>query len=78
MVYSDMRFYTFKEFCENADYIKMHFLSLDERDKYTYKLYIYSNHIIKEFLLDKIWEYLNEPIGSCYYVTLDMLEFHLH
>lgn len=36
-------------------------------------MYFYCNRLIKEWLLDKMWEYLNEPIGSCYYVSYEML-----
>ena len=36
-------------------------------------MYVYSNLLLKEWQLDKIWEYLNEPFGSFYYVSYDML-----
>lgn len=78
MVYNDMRFYTFAEFYQHAIYIKHRYDSLDEHDKCVYKMYIYSNRIIREYVLDKIWEYLNEPMGSCYYVSFDMLGFYLN
>ena len=32
---------------------------------------------LKEFLADKIWEYLNEPFGSAYYVSREMLGVYL-
>lgn len=73
MVYDDMRFYTFNEFYDQAVRIKSHFVDLDINNKLVYRMYVYSNRHIKDYLLDKIWEYLNEPFGSIYYVSYDML-----
>ena len=73
MIYDDMRFYTFDDFYSMAKRIKSHYEKLTLKEKCIYKMYFYSNRIIKEWLLDKMWEYLNEPIGSCYYVSYEML-----
>lgn len=73
MVYDDMRFYTFNEFYDQGVRIKNHFINLSLDDKLVYRMYVYSNRHIKDYLLDKIWEYLNEPFGSTYYVSYDML-----
>lgn len=73
MVYDDMRFYTFNEFYDQGVRIKNHFINLSVDDKLVYRMYVYSNRHIKDYLLDKIWEYLNEPFGSTYYVSYDML-----
>lgn len=73
MVYDDMRFYTFNEFYDQGKRIKEHFDKLSIKDKLTYRMYVYSNRHIKDYLLDKIWEFLNEPFGSTYYVSYDML-----
>lgn len=73
MIYDDMRFYTFNEFYEQGVRIKNHFVNLNINDKLIYRMYVYSNRHIKDYLLDKIWEYLNEPFGSSYYVSYDML-----
>lgn len=73
MVYDDMRFYTFNEFYDQGVRIKNHFIDLSVDDKLVYRMYVYSNRHIKDYLLDKIWEYLNEPFGSTYYVSYDML-----
>mgnify|MGYP001623637710 CR=1 FL=1 len=73
MIYDDMRFYTFNEFYEQGVRIKSHFVNLNINDKLIYRMYVYSNRHIKDYLLDKIWEYLNEPFGSSYYVSYDML-----
>lgn len=73
MIYDDMCFYTFNEFYEQGVRIKSHFVNLNINDKLIYRMYVYSNRHIKDYLLDKIWEYLNEPFGSSYYVSYDML-----
>lgn len=76
MIYADMIFYNFNEFFDNAERIKKHFETLDIMDKKIYKMYVYSNRDIREHILDKIWEYLNEPFGSYYYVSHDMLSVY--
>lgn len=73
MVYDDMCFYTFDDFYSMAKRIKSHYEKLTLQEKIVYKMYFYCNRVIKEWLLDKMWEYLNEPIGSCYYVSYEML-----
>lgn len=73
MVYDDMRFYTFDDFYFMGKRIKDHYEKLNLEEKRIYKMYFYCNRIVKEWLLDKMWEYLNEPIGSCYYVSYEML-----
>ena len=76
MIYDDMRFYTFDEFYSMAKRIKNHYERLTFQEKCIYKMYFYCNRIVKEWLLDKMWEYLNEPIGSCYYVSYEMLSIY--
>lgn len=73
----DMMFNNFNDFYENAKYIKSRFDLMSLYEKRIYKMYVYSNPIIKIYILDKIWEYLNEPLGSCYYVSYDMLGEYL-
>lgn len=73
----DMMFNNFDDFYENAKYIKSRFDLMSLYEKRIYKMYVYSNPIIKIYILDKIWEYLNEPLGSCYYVSYDMLGEYL-
>lgn len=77
MVSPSMIFYNFFDFYENAERIKLQYVSLSVEQKKVYKLYVYSNRLLKEFLADKIWEYLNEPLGSAYYVSRDMLGAYL-
>lgn len=77
MVSHSMMFYNFFDFYENAERIKMEYVNLSVEQKKVYKLYVYSNRLLKEFLADKIWEYLNEPLGSAYYVSRDMLSVYL-
>lgn len=72
----DMQFYNYYEFCSNCEYIKNKYQKLSYKEKSIYKLYVYSISNIKYNLKDKIWEYLNEPVGSCYFVSKDtLLEF---
>lgn len=73
----DMMFNNFDDFYENAKYIKSRFDLLSLYEKRVYKMYVYSNSIIRYQTLDKMWEYLNEPMGSCYYVSYDMLGEYL-
>lgn len=44
-------------------------MGLSLEDKWTYKYYVYSNSLVSQNRLDLIWEYLNEPEGSEYYVS---------
>lgn len=77
IVPDDILFNNFKDFYEKARYIKDRFDLLPVREKRIYKMYVYSNSIIRNNVLDKMWEYLNEPLGSCYYVSYDMLGEYL-
>ena len=72
-----MRFIDFKDFYSRCDIIKGYFDDLSLQDKYMYKMYVYSNELIRRDRLNKIWEYLNEPFGSAYYVSKDMLGVYL-
>ena len=72
-----MRFTDFKDFYDRCEIIKDYFNDLSLRDKYMYKMYVYSNELIKRDRLNKIWEYLNEPFGSAYYISKDMLSVYL-
>lgn len=73
MVHGDMKFYNLKDFCNKADYIKKRYGTLGLQEKVDYKMYVYSNCFMNGRIIDKIWEYLNEPLGSCYYVSLHTL-----
>lgn len=72
-----MRFIDFKDFYNRCDVIKSYYDNLSLRDKYIYKMYVYSNRLVNEKKLNKIWEYLNEPFGSAYYMSKDMLSVYL-
>ena len=72
-----MQFVNFKDFYEKADTILYEFSKLSLNEKRIYKMYLYSNSFIKLKLLDKMWEYLVEPLGSFYYVSKDMLSVYL-
>lgn len=77
LIYDDMIFYNYKEFCNNCEYFKTRYEKLSLNDKYAYKSYIYSFDNIQWWLKDKIWEYLNESVGSCYIVTKEYLMKYL-
>lgn len=77
MIDSSMIFYNFQDFYENAKRIKFKYDRLCTDDKRIYKMYIYSNRMLKEKIADKIWEYLNEPFGSFYYTSYEMLGEYL-
>lgn len=77
MVDSAMVFYTFKDFYANAKRIKEKYEKLSNYDKRIYKMYVYSNRSLSEKVANKVWEYLNEPFGSFYYVSYEMLGVYL-
>lgn len=77
LIGEDMRFVNFKDFYDRRIIIKNAFNMLSIRDRQIYKMYVYSNRLIREYMLDKIWEYLNEPFGSVYYVADDGLSVYL-
>lgn len=77
LIGENMKFINFKDFYDRRFIIKNAFNLLSTRDKQIYKLYVYSNRLIKEDKLNKIWEYLNEPFGSVYYVPDDGLSVYL-
>lgn len=75
-VYIDVRleFDNFNDFYNNRFVIREVYNDLSDYDKSIYKMYVYSNRLIKYDKLHKIWEYLNEPFGSIYYVTEEGLK----
>lgn len=77
MVKDNMIFYNFKDFYDNAIQIKREYDKLSVNDKIVYKYYVYSNRLLREYIADKVWEYLNEPFGSAYYVSYEMLGVYL-
>ena len=54
LVYEDMIFYNYHEFCNNCEYLKQRYMELTLYEKYVYKLYIYSFDNIRNLLKDKI------------------------
>ena len=69
MVKEEMRFIGFRDFYKRSRYIKQLYHSLSLEEKWTYKYYVYSNSLISNDRLDLIWEYLNEPEKSDFYVS---------
>lgn len=76
-VSEDMKFIDFKDFCKRRDIIKYAFVSLSLDEKQVYKWYVYSNRLLLEWKCDKIWEFLNEPFGSFYYVPSESMKVYL-
>ena len=56
---TDMCFYTFKDFVNNAEYIKNIFDTSTKYEKQLYKLYVYANTHMNLSRKDLIWDYLN-------------------
>lgn len=73
VVKDEIQFNTFEEFYLKAKNIKKEFEKMTLKEKCIYKMYVYSNCLLKMYIQDKIWEYLNEPIGSVYYTSYEML-----
>ena len=69
MIKDEMRFIGFKDFYKRSRKIKSMYDRLSLEEKWTYKYYVYSNALISQNRLDLIWEYLNEPENSEYFVS---------
>lgn len=69
MIKEELRFIGFKDFYKRSRIIKSAYMSLSLEEKWTYKYYLYSNSLISLTRLDLMWEYLNEPESSEYYVS---------
>ena len=61
-----MRFYSYKEFCDNARTYKIKYESTDIRTKKLYKLFIYAG-LLRYDQKNAIWDFLN---GYCEYNAL--------
>lgn len=69
MIQDEMRFIGFKDFYKRSRKIKSMYDRLSLEEKWTYKYYVYSNALVSQNRLDLIWEYLNEPENSEYFVS---------
>lgn len=65
--YNKILFNNYKEFFENRKTIKKIYVVLNNDFKRKYKDFVYSTNL-KDYFKDRIWEYLNEPMISPYYV----------
>lgn len=74
MVEKEMMFMGLKDFYNKSRYIKSLYNELCIDEKRIYKMYVYSNCLLTESQKDRIWEYLNEPFGSIWYVPQDVLK----
>lgn len=71
----EMKFNNFMEFTKKRKLLRVYYILLTYDEKREYKKYIYSLEF-KDFFKDKLWEYLNEPKGSPYYVyEWEIMEF---
>lgn len=77
MVNPSMIFFNFQDFYLNAKRIKSLYVNLSVEEKRIYKMYVYSNRLLSDKKVDKVWEFLNEPFGSVYYVSYEMLGEYL-
>ena len=66
-------FVSFRTFYKNRHYIREKYKTMSYYEKLHLKRYLYSIAIITTQHKDLIWEYLNEPIGSPYYVYNNQL-----
>lgn len=69
MIQDEMRFIGFKDFYKRSRKIKSMYDKLSLEEKWIYKYYVYSNALVSQNRLDLIWEYLNEPENSEYFVS---------
>lgn len=54
-----IEFETYKEFYSKCEYIKGMYDLMSVKSKWEYKKYVYSHKNMKEYKIDRIWEYLN-------------------
>lgn len=66
-------FISYRTFYKNRHYMRERYKTMTYYEKLSLKRYLYSITIIKTQHKDLIWEYLNEPIGSEYYVSNNRL-----
>ena len=67
----ELTFYTYYDFCQNAQIIKAYYDVLDHNAKTFYKWYVYANIHMDESHKNLIWEYLNNPEIEYYLNLLD-------
>ena len=65
--YNSMLFNNYKEFYDKRKFIRFNYKFLSVAKKRNYKDFVYSTNL-KDYFKDRIWEYLNEPLISPYYV----------
>ena len=63
----EMNFKDAREFYYKREDIRNKYLQLNYARKYIYKSYVYSRDIVYSHK-NTIWEYLNEPDDSIYYI----------
>lgn len=66
-------FISYRTFYKNRHYMREKYKTMSYYQKLSLKRYLYSITIITTPHKDLIWEYLNEPLGSEYYVSNNRL-----
>ena len=61
---SEMKFYTYDDFCLNRYAIKRLFRSLSRNGRIFYKYYVYANTHMTINFKNRIWDYLNGYIDD--------------
>ena len=68
-----MRFNDIKEFAEHKTINKTIYTNMSYKEKRKLKYYIYHSLKERNSQKDLIWEYLNEPIGSDYFIYTSLV-----
>lgn len=64
----EMKFNNLIEFIKKREIFKIYYILLTHNEKVIFKTYVYKLNY-KNKVKDKIWEYLNEPKMSPYFVS---------
>lgn len=67
------KFNNIKEFAEEKTLNKMIYSGMSYKEKKKLKYYIYHSLKERNSQKDLIWEYLNEPIGSDYFIYTSLV-----
>ncbi len=67
-------FISYRTFYKNRHFIREKYKTMSYNQKLALKRYLYSITIITTQHKDLIWEYLNEPMTSEFYVSNNMLK----
>ena len=71
-----LSFSTYNDFFKRRDVIKKKFRCLKDKERITYRMYLYSQRDFSTRKLDLIWEFLNEPSSSSLCPKKEQLEYY--